>query len=118
MMTSGNRNSGMPYFSTPPATCSASKTVTWTPLRASSPAQARPAGPEPTMAAFFWAGTPVAGNSSHPRPMAQSATNRSSLPMDTGWYLTPTTQVASHCDSCGQTRPHTAGSALVLFRMR
>ena len=55
MMTSGRRNSGMPYFSTPPATCSASKMVTLTPLRASSPAQARPDGPEPMMAAFFWA---------------------------------------------------------------
>ena len=37
--------------------------------------------------------------------------------MATGLNLAPTTQVASHCDSCGQTRPHTAGSALVLFRI-
>ena len=56
--------------------------------------------------------------SSQPRPMAASATKRSSRPMATGGYLTPTTQAASHCDSCGQTRPHTAGSVLALFRMR
>ena len=111
----------MPYFSTPPATCSASKMVTATPLRASSPAQARPDGPEPMMAARFVApsaaGASKAGGVSQPRPMAQSATNRSRRPMATGLNLAPTTQVASHCDSCGQTRPHTAGSALVVFRI-
>ena len=107
----------MPYFNTPPATCSASKMVTLTPFRANSPAQASPAGPEPMMAAFFGVAVSVEGTSSHPRPMAQSATNRSSLPMATGWYLAPTTQVASHCDSWGHTRPHTAGNALVLFRI-
>ena len=50
MIMSGRRNSGMPYLRTPPATCSASKIVTLTPLRARSPAQARPDGPEPMMA--------------------------------------------------------------------
>ena len=117
MITSGRRNSGMPYFSTPPATCSASKMVTLTPLRARSPAQARPDGPEPMMAALFCAVESICGGSSQPRPMAASATKRSSRPMATGLNFAPTTQVASHCDSCGQTRPHTAGSALDVFRI-
>ena len=117
MITSGRRNSGMPYFSTPPATCSASKIVTLTPLRARSPAHARPDGPDPMMAALFCAVESICGGSSHPRPMAASATKRSSRPMATGLNFAPTTQVASHWDSCGHTRPHTAGSALDVFRI-
>ena len=40
----------MPYFSTPPGSWNASKTVTSQPALAMSAAQAIPAGPEPTMA--------------------------------------------------------------------
>ena len=69
------------------------------------------------MAARFGHGAGTAGASSQPRPMAQSATKRSSRPMATGLNLAPTTQVASHCDSCGQTRPQTAGRALDDFRI-
>ena len=70
------------------------------------------------IAAFFCTAVAIAGGSSHPRPMAASATKRSSRPMATGLNFAPTTQVASHCDSCGQTRPQTAGSAFDDFRIR
>ena len=40
----------------------------------------------------------------------QSATKRSSLPMATGSPFTPRMQLPSHCVSCGQTRPQTAGN--------
>ena len=66
MTISGRRNSGMPYFSTPPATCRASKTVTLTPARARSPAQARPAGPEPMMAARLHGGAGQRRRASRP----------------------------------------------------
>src|ERR1035441_9317321 len=115
MMMSGRRNSGMPYFSTPPATCNASKTVTATPRRANSPAHARPAGPLPMMAARLVSATAATATWSHPRPIPASATKRSRRPMATGLNLSPTTQVASHCDSCGQTRAPTAGNAARLF---
>ncbi len=117
MMSFGRRNSGIPYFSTPPATCRASYTVTSTPALTRSPAQARLAGPEPTTAARFPVFTNC-GGLSHPRPAAKSATKRSRRPMATGSSLLPMMQVASHCTSCGQTRPQTAGSALESFRIR
>ena len=91
--------------------------VTATPCCARLPAQVRPAGPLPIIAAFFWAAPLVEGISSQPRPRAASATKRSRRPMATGLNLRPTTQVDSHCDSCGQTRPQTAGSALSYFRI-
>ena len=47
----------MPYTSTPPISCSASKTWTWCPFWTRSPAAVRPEGPLPTMATFF----PVGG---------------------------------------------------------
>ncbi len=46
----GRRNSGMPYTSTPPGLCSASKMVTLWPFTAMSAAMVRPAGPLPTTA--------------------------------------------------------------------
>ena len=42
----------------------------------------------------------------------------SSLPMPTGSPFTPRTHLPSHCVSCGQTRPHTAGSEELSERMR
>jgi hypothetical protein len=42
----------MPYRSTPPTACRDSNTVTVHPIFARSPAQVRPAGPEPTTATF------------------------------------------------------------------
>ena len=47
-----------------------------------------------------------------PFSFAQSATKRSSLPMDTASPLIPRRHFPSHCVSCGHTRPQTAGSAL------
>jgi len=72
MMTSGSRNSGMPYFSTPAGHVQRFEDGHLDAIPANSPAQARPAGPETVMAAFFWAAAPAAGTSSMPRPMAQS----------------------------------------------
>ena len=46
----GKRNSGIPYFNTPPISCNASNTVTSYPYLAISPANANPAGPEPITA--------------------------------------------------------------------
>ena len=46
----GKRNSGIPYFNTPPISCSASNTVTSYPYFAMSPAKESPAGPEPITA--------------------------------------------------------------------
>ena len=42
--------------------------------------------------------------------LCRSATYRSRRPMATGSPLMPRTQFFSHWVSCGQTRPHTAGS--------
>ena len=56
----GRRNSGIPYFSTPPISCNASNTVTSYPYFAISPANDNPAGPEPitaTLIPFFSAMT-------------------------------------------------------------
>ena len=44
--------------------------------------------------------------------LAQSATNLSSLPMETGSPFLPRIHCPSHWLSCGQTRPQIAGSAL------
>ena len=38
--------------------------------------------------------------------------------MATASPFLPSTQPRSHCSSCGQTRPHTAGRALVCFTVR
>ena len=46
-----------------------------------------------------------------PFSLAQSATKRSSLPMETGSPLIPRIHFPSHWLSCGHTRPQTAGSA-------
>ena len=47
------------------------------------------------------------------RGRALSPTKRSSRPIATDSSLRPTTHCASHCDSCGQTRPQTDGNRLV-----
>ena len=49
----GRRNSGMPYFNTPPISCKASKTCTSKPSFAMSPAKLSPDGPEPTTATLI-----------------------------------------------------------------
>ena len=115
-MRLGRRNSGIPYRNTPPESCSASKTCTAWPMRASSPAAVSPPGPEPTTATFL----PVAAMSRVGASMfasAQSATNRSSHPTATGSPFNPRMHLASHCTSCGQTRPVVAGSALLVRKI-
>ena len=52
-MALGRRNSGIPYFNTPPISCNASKTVTSKPFFAISPAKLKPEGPEPTTATLM-----------------------------------------------------------------
>ena len=69
-MRLGRRNSGIPYFSTPPISCRASKTCTSYPFFAMSPAKLSPAGPEPTTATFM----PFAGerSGSDTQPLSRS----------------------------------------------
>ena len=88
MMSRGSRNAGMPYWSTPPTTCSASNTVTSQPYRTRSAATASPAGPEPTMATLPSCGFERGGAAFAGR--AWSPTNRSSRPIatDSSFLLT------------------------------
>ena len=58
------------------------------------------------------------GGSPGPCSASQSATKRSRRPMATGSPFLPSTQLLSHCSSCGQTRPQTAGRALVCLTVR
>ena len=106
----GRRNSGIPYVSTPPGSWRASKIVTSYPIFAKSPAHVTPEGPEPITATFLplvFSG--AAGTK--PFSLDQSATKRSSLPMEIGSPLIPRMHLPSHWLSCGHTRPQTAGSA-------
>ena len=80
-------------------------------MRASSPAQVRPAGPEP-MTATLWPFLGAVATLAMPFSAAQSATKRSMRPMDTGSPLIPRTHLPSHWVSWGQTRPEMAGRAL------
>ena len=50
-----------------------------------------------------------------PFSLAQSATKRSSLPMEIGSPLMPRMHFPSHWVSWGHTRPQTAGRALALL---
>ncbi|MBA7612365.1 hypothetical protein ES703_19601 [subsurface metagenome] len=93
----GNLNSGMPYMSTPPATCSASKMVTLCPILASSAAAVKPAGPEPTTATFLPVGLEDLGGLATPiLARSQSATKRSRRPIAMGASFLASEQVASH----------------------
>ncbi len=107
----GRRNSGIPYIRTPPASWSASKTVTWWPILARSAAAVIPAGPAPTTATLF----PLGGLADERDPSgraffdSQSATNLSRRPMAMGAPFFPRTHRLSHWTSWGQTRPHIPG---------
>ena len=85
--------------------------VTSYPSFARSPAQLSPAGPEPITATLF----PFLFGFAFgliPIFLAVSATYLSSLPIETASPLFPLIHTPSHCVSCGQTLPHTAGSEL------
>ena len=107
----GRRNSGMPYTSTPPGLCSASKMVTLWPLTAMSAAMIRPAGPLPTTAMRQPVFAARVGSVTWSVSRSKSAANRSSAPIASGSPLLPSRQSFSHWSSCGQTRPQMAGSA-------
>ena len=113
----GRRKDGMPYFRTPPMTCSASKIVTSAPAFARSPAHARPAGPEPTIATF--PSFPAFAGFSMTTAGALSPTKRSRRPIATDSIL-PFTRMhcASHWLSCGQTRPQIDGEEVALLDRR
>ena len=112
----GKRYSGIPNMSTPPGSGSISKISTLNPWRERSPAIVSPAGPEPITAT-----RPRVFGCSFSRisPMlpSKSARKRSSLPTCMPWPFLPSTQCPSHCFSCGQTRPHTAGRLLFSLMM-
>ena len=81
--------------------------MTSKPLRASSPAQVMPDGPEPTTATFLpFLGAILGVEASSGR----SPRKRSSWPMATGSDFLPRMHLPSHWFSCGQTRPQIAGS--------
>ena len=107
----GRRNSGIPYTRTPPASCRASKIVTSYPSFAKSPAHVKPEGPEPITATLWpFFSTETLGLTLF--SLAQSATKRSSLPIEIGSPLIPRIHFPSHWLSCGHTRPQIAGRAL------
>ena len=62
----GRRNSGIPYFRTPPISCSASKTYTSYPRFTMSPAKLKPDGPEPTTATLMPLDGATSGNATCP----------------------------------------------------
>ncbi|MPM47109.1 hypothetical protein SDC9_93817 [bioreactor metagenome] len=99
-------------MSTPPASCKASKSSTWCPMRARSAAQVRPAGPEPMTATLLPVRAAICGLGSS-WCSDQSATKRSRRPMATERPLMPRVHFASHWLSCGQTRPQMAGRLLL-----
>ncbi len=109
MMSRGRRKGGMPYWSTPPTTWSASKTVTSAPNFTRSAAAARPAGPEPQIATLPSLFANFGGTAGF--DLALSPTKRSRRPMPTDSTFALITHCASHCVSCGQTRPQIDGKA-------
>ena len=108
----GSRNSGIPYARTPPSSWRASNTVTPWPIWIRSPAQASPAGPDPMTAILLPVGGVTEAACLRPRLRSSSATNLSRCPIAMGRPFLPRTHASSHWLSCGQTLPHTAGSAL------
>ena len=69
----GRRNSGMPYMSTPPGFCSASKSVTSCPSRRTSTAKVIEAGPPPITATFRPVAGFTGGGSARPASRSRSA---------------------------------------------
>ena len=95
--------------------CSASKIVTSWPAWIRYPAQISPPGPEPQTATFLPVFFGVGGSGDSPWLASQSATKRSRRPIATDSCFLATTHCFSHCSSCGQTRPQTAGSRFVVL---
>ncbi len=91
----------MPWSPNPPALALVSKTVTATPLRRSSAAQASPAGPAPMTATLADTDGPGAKNGS---PLAASVSMawRCRRPIEIGVSSAARTQAPSHRRSTGQ----------------
>src|SRR4030042_1049663 len=91
--------------------------VTLCPNLCRSAAQVNPAGPEPITATFLPVGGGRFGDESSSAicSRSQSATYLSSLPMAIGAPFLDSVHTCSHCDSCGQTRPHMPGKAFLPF---
>jgi len=107
----------MPDVSAPPGSCRASYMVTSCPRRIRSPATVIPAGPDPMMATFFPVAKASSGISIFSCRASHSAANLSRRPMATGAPFLCSRHSTSHCSSCGQTLPHTAGRQFFAFRI-
>ena len=91
-----------------------SNTTGCTPLRTRMSAHARPAGPAPTMATRLVVGCTFDMSGRQPALSASSVMYFSIAPMLTAPRPSFSVQAPSHRRSCGQMRPHTSGSELVL----
>ena len=91
----GSLNSGIPYTSTPPAVCNASKIVTSYPNFAKSPAHVSPDGPDPITATLCPLDL-IFSSFLELFFKHQSATNLSSLPIATDSPLIPLMHFDSH----------------------
>src|SRR5579862_8874312 len=105
---------GMPKVSSPPMRGWRSNTTGRTPLRVRMSAHARPAGPAPTTATHLPVARTLDMSGFQPCLNASSVMYFSIAPMVTAPRPSLSVQAPSHRRSCGQMRPHTSGSELVL----
>lgn len=106
-------NSGIPKVSRPPISGFLSNTTGVTPLRTSTSAQPRPAGPAPITATRLPVGTTFDMSGRQPMAKAVSVMYFSTEPMVTAPKPSARVQAPSHRRSCGHTRPQTSGRVLV-----
>ena len=109
-----NLNDGIPKVRRPPISSYLSNTTGLTPFRTRISAQARPAGPAPTIATFLSVQVTPDISGRQPILKAVSVMYFSILPMVTAPNSSFSVHAPSHNRSCGQTRPHTSGRLLVL----
>ena len=107
-------NGGMPKVSSPPMRGWRSNTTGCTPLRTRMSAHASPAGPAPTIATRLPVARTCDMSGRQPRLSASSVMYFSIAPIVTAPRPSLSVQAPSHRRSCGQMRPHTSGSELVL----
>mmetsp|Transcript_18873 Transcript_18873/g.47876 ORF Transcript_18873/g.47876 Transcript_18873/m.47876 type:complete len:327 (-) Transcript_18873:5192-6172(-) len=105
---------GTPYIMRPPMRSARSNTVTSWPILFSWSAAARPAGPEPTTATLRPVRTLGGRGVIQPSSNALSMMDASTLLMDTGFSMMPSTHAPSH--GAGHTRPVNSGKLLVSSR--
>ncbi len=106
-------NSGMPKVSRPPISGLRSNTTGVTPLRTSTSAQPRPAGPAPITATRLPVGLTLDMSGRQPMAKAVSVMYFSTEPMVTAPKPSLRVQAPSQRRSCGHTRPQTSGRVLV-----